>query len=229
VTTPDKSHLVPRESLSDIVYGRLRDEIMHGEIADGTELSQVQLAARYGVSRIPIREALRRLQAESLVIATPYFPYVVRNVTTEQVLDLVDIRAALEDLALSKREALTKDEIADLRAINQKLGKGEDAATFLSLDRKLHRVIAGPETVTCAMIDDVRDKVHKYLNNMASGRPGRKTAALEHAGIIDALAVQDKELARQLLHEHIMQSRAFIISRLEPDERKAAAAAPSRR
>src|SRR6266550_1702884 len=99
----DKSHFIARAPLSVVVYERLRGEIMQGEIADGAHLNQVELAARYGVSRIPIREALRRLQAESLVVSTPYHPFVVRKVTAAQVLELVDIRAALEDLALTKR------------------------------------------------------------------------------------------------------------------------------
>src|SRR5580658_10292700 len=102
-----KSQVIPRASLSDAVYERLRDEIVHGQFADGAQLSQVELAERYGVSRIPVREALRRLQSESLVVATPYHPFVVRNVTPAQVIELVDIRAALEDLALVRRAPVT--------------------------------------------------------------------------------------------------------------------------
>jgi len=219
--TSTGSNLIQRESLSDAVYARLRDEIMHGDIPDGSRLSQVQLAERYGVSRIPIREALRRLQAESLVVATPYHPFVVRKVTAAQVLELVDIRAALEDLALSKREPLTADEIAELRRLNQQMAAGGSDA-FRELDRSFHQLLDGPDTLIVGMIDDVRDKVHKYVSNMTSGKPGRTTATQEHAKVIDALEANDKERARRLLHEHIMQSRAFIMSRLDenasPDE-----------
>lgn len=220
MTETENSHRVVRASLADIVYERLRDEIMHGEIDDGSRLSQVHLAEKYGVSRIPIREALRRLQAESLVIATPYHPYVVRRVTGAQVLQLVDIRAALEDLALSKREPLTAKEIAELRKINAQLSKGRDGDTFLTLDRKFHQLIEGPGTMVVEILDDVRDKVHKYMSSMVSSKPGRTTAAAEHAALIEALEAKDMDLARRLTREHVMKSRDYIVSRLEAEKSK---------
>jgi DNA-binding GntR family transcriptional regulator len=220
VSETDHSHRVVRASLADIVYERLRDEIMRGDIEDGSRLSQVHLAEKYGVSRIPIREALRRLQAESLVIATPYHPYVVRRVTGGQVLQLVDIRAALEDLALSQREPLTREEIAELRKINAQLSKGRDGDTFLTLDRKFHQLIEGPGTMVVEILDDVRDKVHKYMSSMVSSKPGRATAAAEHTALIEALEAKDMDLARRLTREHVMKSRDYIVSRLEAEKSK---------
>lgn len=220
MTETDNSHRVVRASLADIVYERLRDEIMRGDVEDGSRLSQVHLAEKYGVSRIPIREALRRLQAESLVIATPYHPYVVRRVTGAQVLQLVDIRAALEDLALSQREPLTREEIAELRTINAQLSKGRDGDTFLTLDRKFHQLIEGPGTMVVEILDDVRDKVHKYMSSMVSSKPGRATAAAEHTQLIEALEAKDMDLARRLTREHVMKSRDYIVSRLEAEKSK---------
>lgn len=221
MTETENSHRVVRASLADIVYGRLRDEIMRGDVEDGSRLSQVHLAEKYGVSRIPIREALRRLQAESLVIATPYHPYVVRRVTGAQVLQLVDIRAALEDLALSQREPLTREEITELRKINAQLSKGRDSDTFLTLDRKFHQLIEGPGTMVVEILDDVRDKVHKYMSSMVSSKPGRTTAAAEHTQLIEALEAKDMDLARRLTREHVMKSRDYIVSRLEAEKSKA--------
>jgi DNA-binding GntR family transcriptional regulator len=209
-----KSDLVPRASLSDTVYKRLRDEILRGDIPDGTSLSQVYLAERFGVSRIPIREALRRLQAESFVHADPYHPYVVRNVTPAQVLELVDIRAALEDLAITRREPPAPAEIAQLRRINQQMEKTGRGPSWFTLDRSFHDAIAGPSTVTAEMINDVRDRMQKYVRAMVSGQPGRKTATAEHARIIDALEAGDMARARECMRQHVNQSRAFIVDRL---------------
>ncbi|HTX09636.1 MAG TPA: GntR family transcriptional regulator [Solirubrobacteraceae bacterium] len=211
---PAKSQVVPRASLSDAVYERLRDEIMHGEIADGSRLSQVELAGRYGVSRIPVREALRRLQAESLVVATPHHPFVVRNVTPEQVVELVDIRAALEDLALSRRGPVTPEELAQLRRINQQMAKAGRGQAWFKLDRELHRHLAGPSTMTIELIDEVRDRVHKYVSSMTSAKLGRATATEEHTNIVDALEAGDVELARAHMSQHVNKSRAFIVNRL---------------
>ena len=207
---PEDSSVITRVSLSDVIYDCLSDEIMHGKIADGSELSQVRLATRFGVSRIPVREALRRLQAESLVIATPYHPFVVRKVTAEQVLELVDVRAALEDLALSKREPPAAELIGRLRDLNQQMSAGD----FLAKDREFHSLILGPETMTVELLEDVRRKVHKYLSVMVAGKTRRTTATKEHTRIIDALEARDMDRARSLVHEHVMRSRAFVAERL---------------
>lgn len=218
MTSPDSSQWIPRASLSDAVYERLHDEIIHGRIPDGSKISQGEIAARYGVSRIPVREALRRLQAESLVVATPYRPYVVRNVSSQQVLELVDIRASLEDLALTRREPLTPDVIVQLREMNQKMAEECDGTSFLAADRDFHHLIAGPGTVTVEILDDVRRRLHNHLNVMMNGKLGRTTATQEHEKIIDALAAHDIGLTRQLMQEHVRNLRAFVARNLEVDE-----------
>jgi DNA-binding GntR family transcriptional regulator len=207
--------LVPRASLADAVYERIREDIMAGKLVDGMQLSQVHLAERFGVSRIPIREALRRLQAESLVISTPNHPFVVRGVSAEQVIELVDIRAALEDLALRNRGDFSTHDLKKLRSLNKAMAAAIDPNEFLKLDRQLHTIISGPEALVTNMINDVRDKVHKYVTNMVDKKPGRVNATAEHARILDALESKDIEAARKLLHDHIMASRTFIAGRLQ--------------
>lgn len=210
---------VPRGSLADAVYERLRNEIMRGEIEDGSRINQVHLAERYGVSRIPVREALRRLQAESLVIATPHYPYVVRNVTAAQVLELVEARVVLEMLVLTRRGRFDADTLAELRRINDRMTQCTDSEAFLDLDRSFHRLIAGPESMVGEMISDVRNKIHKYITRMVDGRSGRGTATHEHTRIIDALEADDIELAKRLMHDHIMKSREFIVAKLSDGPR----------
>jgi DNA-binding GntR family transcriptional regulator len=214
VSTMNTSTHVPRASVADSVYERLRDEIMRGEIEDGSRISQLYLAERYGVSRIPVREALRRLQAESLVIATPHHPYVVRNVTAAQVLELVDARIALEMLVLTRGGRFDAATIAELRRINRQMEKSKDSEAFLALDRSFHRLIAGPESMIGEMINDIRNKIHKYITWIVDGRSGRATAAHEHTQIIDAFEADDRELAQQLMHDHLMKSREFIVAKL---------------
>lgn len=215
--SPPTRDTIKRASLADAVYERLHDEIIHGHLANGAKISQVELAERYGVSRIPVREALRRLQAESLVVATPYHPFVVRAVTADQVLELVDVRAALEDLALRKRQPPPESVIAELRDINRQMAEIGDGTSFLALDRQFHELVAGPGTLTVEIIEDVRHRIHQHLSVMVEGKPGRTNAAREHGGIVDALEQGDMDLARKRVHEHVMQSRQFIARRLKAD------------
>jgi len=213
IPSPDA---IPRASLSDVVYSRIREEILHGDLEDGFVLSQVQLAQRYGVSRIPVREALRRLQAESLVVATPYHAYLVRRISAEQVLELADIRLVIEDLALSKRAAFTATELEAMRELNKRMAKDVHSPSFLMLDRELHHLLVGEGTMTAEVLDDIRDKVQRYLTTMVSQPSGRSTATSEHEQIIDALAAGDSQAAREHLRLHILRSRAFIEEKVAP-------------
>ncbi|HVW45946.1 MAG TPA: GntR family transcriptional regulator [Solirubrobacterales bacterium] len=208
---PGRGKRPARVSRADVVYERLRDEIIHGELADETQLSQVELAERFGVSRIPIREALNRLQAESLVVATPYHQFVVRNVTPDQVAELVEIRAALEDLGLARRGPLGEDELAELRDLNARLAEEEPGDAWFELDRSFHRVIAGPETMTVQLVDEVHDRVHRYISSHVVAKRERAVVTAEHAAIIDALAAGDVELARERLRDHVTRSRSAIL------------------
>jgi len=208
---PSRGKPPTRVSRADVVYERLREEIIHGEVAAETQLSQVELAERFGVSRIPIREALNRLQAESLVVATPYHPFVVRTVTPDQVAELVEIRAALEDLGLARREPLTGGELAELRDLNARLAREEPGDAWFELDRSFHRVIAGPDTMTVELVDEVHDRVHRYISSHEAVKRERAAITEEHAAIIDALAAGDVDLARERLRDHVTRSRSAIL------------------
>ncbi|WP_216894345.1 GntR family transcriptional regulator [Nocardia alni] len=209
-----KDTLVPRASLADAVYERLRDDIVRGVLSNGSNLNQVHLAERYGVSRIPVREALRRLQAESLVKAAPYHQFVVSRPTVDQILELVDIRIALEDHALVKRGVVPSDTIDQLRALNEQM-KGERGEEFMELDRRLHQLIAGPGTMVSEVIIDVRTRIHTHLASMVTNEPGRSTATAEHERLIAALSAGDLERAREVMREHVMTSRNFILYRID--------------
>jgi DNA-binding GntR family transcriptional regulator len=206
--------LVPRAPLADAVYERLRDDIVRDVLADGSNLNQVQLAERYGVSRIPVREALRRLQAEQLVKATPYHQYVVSKPTGKQILELVDIRMALEDLALEKAAPLTDARLEELQGLNEQM-RSSHGEEFLALDRQFHQLIAGPDRMVAEMIADLRARIHMHLTTMVSEEPGRSTATDEHERLLAALAGGDMVRARLIMREHVTTSRDFIVRRLE--------------
>jgi DNA-binding GntR family transcriptional regulator len=206
----ERPQAVARVSLVDVVYERLRDEIVHGEVADGTPLNQVELAERYGVSRIPVREALRRLQSESLLVTTAAHPFVVRNITPAQVIELVEVRAALEDLGLARRERPSGAELAELRALNERLADEALGDAWFELDRDFHRAIAGPATMTVELIDEVHDRVHRYIAGNVAAKRARAAVVEEHAGIIEALERGDMELARARLRDHILRTARSV-------------------
>src|SRR5262245_31078305 len=113
----------------------MRAAILSGGIEDGAELNQVWLAREFNVSRVPIREALRRLQAEHLVTATPYQHYIVRGIKPEAVREMIDIRAELEVFAIRRFiPSVTPKVIRDLKARNTRLRKQDDTELWLMGD-----------------------------------------------------------------------------------------------
>src|SRR6267378_6772890 len=93
-TTPESA--IPRQSLTSAVADKLRDQIIRGEIVEGSQLRQDAIAAQYQVSRIPVREALRQLEAEGLITIVPNRGAIVPALSPEDVEELFTIRALLE-------------------------------------------------------------------------------------------------------------------------------------
>lgn len=208
---------VARQTLADRIYDELRRAIVHGELEDGAELNQVDLAAQFGVSRVPVREALRRLQAEELIAAAPYQRYVVTTLTPAEVLELVEVREELEVFALRRAyERLRRGEIEidALRDINDALQPEGDGEAWLLGDRQLHRMLFGGDGITARLIDDIRTRVHRYLNDVVSGVERRHAAVAEHRAVLEALAAGDLPAAEAALRHHIAQTRRVLEERV---------------
>lgn len=194
-----------RESLADGAYGRIRRAILEGELEDGAVLKQVDLAREMAVSTVPVREALRRLQAEQLLIASPFQRYVVRSLSPEQVAEYVDVHAALEQLAI--RHLLGADEVARrldaARALAELLDGDIDDERSFELDVAFHKSLHGEDSVIGEMIEDVRHKLRRYEPRDLS--PGERTRARgDHQRILDAVAKQNGTEAVAVAAEHAL-------------------------
>jgi len=95
LTKIEDIRIVDRQTFADRIYEGIRAAIISGSIPEGAELNQVELAGRFGVSRVPVREALRRLQAERLVVANPYQCYIVVRISPGEVLEMIELREEL--------------------------------------------------------------------------------------------------------------------------------------
>lgn len=201
-----------RQTLADSVYVQLRTAITRGRLRDGTELKQAELAARLGVSRVPVREALRRLQAEHLVVANPFQRFVVTSLTRDQVMELVDLREELELFALKRAissETLER-RVKEARSAAKALNVNQDAETWLEADREFHRVLNGRTTAVAAIIEDVRERVHRYLHSAVAGVERRKEVLNEHAALVAALERGDEKAIEQAIRQHVRGTREVL-------------------
>ncbi len=193
-------------SKSDVVCAMLRELIISGELAAGEPLRQRDLAARFGVSQTPVREALRRLESEGLVLNDPHRGASVTG-TADAVEDNSQIRAVLEPLgARLAALSVTEEQLDRLRTLNDEMtGLPDDDDRYGSLNREFHFTIyeAAASPVLLSMM-------RLLWQAMPVGpkvtRPHRESAA-QHRELIEALAARDEERAAAITASHILSTR----------------------
>jgi DNA-binding GntR family transcriptional regulator len=218
----DKPELVPqmsegfqsvkRQTLADSVYVQLKTAILRGRLRDGTELKQGELAAQLGVSRVPVREALRRLQAEHLVVAEPFQCFVVTSLSADQVMELLELREELEVFALKRTMAsdLKKQRVQAAKAAAKSLSLSQEDELWLAADREFHRELNGATTAVAAIIEDVRERVHRYYLSAPALLQRRREVLKEHSTILAALDSDDEEALERAMRHHVRATRQHL-------------------
>lgn len=187
------------------VAERIREAIVSGNIPPGTRLLEAQLAARLGVSRIPVREALTRLEAEGLVERTPYQGARVVHLTTDQVRESFMLRSLLEGFAAKLATPhITPEEIARLRRVIAQLAKSAKAGRheeIPALAREIHSTIYS----RCGSA-----KLMRWISELYNQFPKSQRLSYrfeepsqEYRNIVDAIEAGDAESAGRLMSEHI--------------------------
>jgi DNA-binding GntR family transcriptional regulator len=193
-------------SKSDIVCAMLREMIISGELSASEPLRQRDLAARFGVSQTPVREALRRLESEGLVVNDPHRGATVAESRNGIVQDNSQIRAALEPLgARLAALAITDEQIAELQRLNDAMValKGDDEP-YGELNRQFHFAIyeaAGSPMLLSMM----RLLWHAMPQGPRVTRPHAESAT-QHQELIVALAAHDPERAARITQQHILST-----------------------
>ena len=196
-------------SKSDIVCAMLRELIISGELAASEPLRQRELAARFGVSQTPVREALRRLESEGLVVNDPHRGATVAASRNGMVQDNSLLRAALEPLgARLAAGAVTEEQLARLRELNDAMAEvSGDQERFSSLNREFHFAIY--EAASSPMLLSM---MRLLWQAMPAGpkvtRPHAESAA-QHHDLIEALAAHDPERAAEITRQHILSTHHF--------------------
>ncbi|MBI4259120.1 MAG: GntR family transcriptional regulator [Actinobacteria bacterium] len=189
----------PFATKSEWVYGRLRDLITEGEFPPGEHLRLLDLARRFRVSEMPVREALRMLQRDGLVEMRSHRGAVVTDVRLEQVYELVLARMHLEEVAL--REAVPRHDEASLGPARRALERMERAAargdprSFSVGNRRFHAALYEPcpHALLKALVQELWDRLwHTRTQSLFRVRRERMGGALEeHRSILDAVASGD--------------------------------------
>ncbi len=211
--------IAPPALSADAVTASLRSLILDGTLGIGSQLRQEDLARRFGVSRIPIREALGRLQAEGLVEHFANRGSVVAGRSVEDLLETLDIRIALETRALAL--AMPNLGPADFKAAREIMRCYDDSAsprqwTELNLEfhLALYRPCGRPRLVR--MIEDLVRGISIHLRQHISHTVGRRDPQADHKDILKACMAGDGARAVALTEEHIERTKAALLASISP-------------
>jgi DNA-binding GntR family transcriptional regulator len=203
----DQPVLAPPGTKADFVYRTLHAEIMGGALPPGQRLRLQEIAARYATSEMPVREALRRLQADGLVVFENHRGATVSAVPLTRVVEIIATRTFLEVLAISEATPFhTRESLLKAQKINDELKKTKDSKRSSELNREFHVVLYEPcpNTFLKQEIDMLWDKVWSTQQRSVFERaPARvKGAADEHTDIVEALASGSVAAVRKAAMSH---------------------------
>ena len=209
-----------RTNTSDAVTTAVRAMIVEGALAAGDRINEVHLAARLGVSRTPLREALNRLAAEGALTSTPGHGFRVRPLTVEEFEQVYALRSLLDPEALRVAGLPGPDQLARLGALNMQLAKARDPEAAIALDDEWHRALLAhcPNRALMELIEHAILRTRRYEVALMHETKNVRRATDEHEVIVSALKEGDLDKACAALKRNMQSGREPILEWLRSRE-----------
>ena len=204
--------------LRDVVFNTLRQAILRGELKPGERLMEIQLANKLGVSRTPIREALRKLELEGLVNMVPRKGAEVADITEKSLRDVLEVRKALEELSVELAcEKITEEEIEELKRVAERFKdtlNDQDVTKIAEADVAFHDVIytATDNQKLILLLNNLREQMYRYRVEYLKKEEAYPQLIAEHEELIDNISKRNKEEATRIMCEHIDNQVATVIN-----------------
>ncbi len=210
--------------LRDVVFNTLRQAILKGELAPGERLMEIQLAQKLGVSRTPIREAIRKLELEGLVLMIPRRGAEVAKISEKSLKDVLEVRRSLEELAIELAcQRMTEAELAQLEraqaTFRDAIGEG-DAMKIAELDEAYHDVIYNctRNARLVQILNNLREQMYRFRLEYIKEEDKRQILLLEHEKILSALRGRRVAEARAAVREHIDNQEITVLKTIKERE-----------
>lgn len=208
-------------TLAEQVAARIRDAIIRGELPSGQPLKQAELAARFGVSPIPLREGLRLLEAERFVTLQPFRGAVVNPPTPEELRELADMFLALESMALKLAiPRMTEDTLRQADEVLEAMKASDNFERWGAQSAKLHVVLCGAAGRP-RLLDTIRGllvSISRYRLLGLTRAAYRERSEKRTAELLDACRRKDVDAAVKILEEHVAVIAREAIVNLEQRE-----------
>ncbi len=195
--------------LRDVVFNTLRQAILRGELKPGERLMEIQLANKLGVSRTPIREAIRKLELEGLVLMIPRRGAEVAEITEKSLRDVLEVRDALEVLAVDLAcDRISSEDIERLKEAAKEFEvalQGGDVTEYAEADVKFHDIIylATDNQRLIQLLYNLREQMYRYRVEYLKRKEVHPILLEEHEHIITCIEKKDKDAAKIAISTHI--------------------------
>lgn len=195
--------------LRDVVFNTLRQAILRGELKPGERLMEIQLANKLGVSRTPVREAIRKLELEGLVLMIPRKGAEVADISEKSLKDVLEVREALEELAARLAcDKITKEGINRLKKAAQDFRsalKSNDITQMAEADVRFHDVIcnATENQKLGQLLNNLREQMYRYRIEYLKDQQVYEKLLSEHEEIIRHIEKGEKDEAARVVSRHI--------------------------
>lgn len=202
-------------SAADIVFDALRQAIIEGEISEGEPLRQDEIARMFNTSRIPVREAISRLEAQGLVVTQRYKGAVVAALSAEEAAEIFDLRALLEpEIIRSSVPQFTAETLAEARTHFDAFATSTDPLHWGDLNRAFHAALYGasPLGYFREVAETAMDRVDRYIRAQLVMSDGMSRANAEHLAILEACEEGDADRAADLTRAHIEGAKASLLA-----------------
>jgi DNA-binding GntR family transcriptional regulator len=212
------SGLPVKRTIADQVAELVRQRILTGQLKGGQPIRQEHLAAELGVSRIPLREALKQLAAEGFVTITSHKGAVVAELSIQEVEELFDIRLRLETWLLELAiPAMTERDLEALDENMEEQRRPDILPRWGDVNWRFHEIMYLPagRPITLKLLKNIHDKIDRYLRLEVTMRSGFERALREHDGLIASCRAREVPAAVSLLERHIRETARGLIASLK--------------
>lgn len=213
--------------LREVVYKTLRIAILKGELKPGERLMEIQLANKLGVSRTPIREAIRKLELEGLVMMRPRKGAEVAEITEKSLRDTLEVRRSLEELAVRLAcERITPEGIAELVEAGEKfeaIFASDDITKIAEADVAFHDIIyfATDNRKLIQILSNLQEQMYRYRVEYLKRLDCHEQLLAEHRSLMEAIKAGDKERAVMITTDHIENQVNLVVDTIRGKDSQA--------
>ena len=211
--------------LRDVVFNTLRQAIITGEFVPGERLMEIALANRLGVSRTPVREAIRKLELEGLVVMIPRKGAEVARITEKDLRDVLEVRSSLEELAAGlATERLDESSREKIQAALDNFREAiqtDDNPKIADCDVEFHDAVfeATQNKRLIQIINNLREQIYRYRLEYVKDTAYHTVLLKEHEELVEAMFAGNKERAKEIMKRHIDNQEETVIKKIQEEEK----------